>query len=117
MGDFALKVYHKDDSHTWEAYSSIADALSVEYGSDSEYGPMFEFGKTVHGRDYAMNVTEDFIAAWIKREEEYATETYWDRNVLEETGETLDHYLESNCNGPIMRVPSKRKQFQLEAAE
>jgi hypothetical protein len=114
MPRFIVIGHHKDDSYYDRSYPSVDAAVRGEMQDPLEYTAVFELGTTIHGH-YAFNVTEDFIAAWIEREEESLADKYW-ADCVEATGETLEHYQELYAQGPVIRRPSKR-QPQLIAAE
>lgn len=111
MPRFIVIGHHSDDSDYAHPYPSMDAAVIGEMDTPLEYSVVFEIGETVHGY-YAMNVTEDFIQAWIAKQELSITE-----NNTHKSDREIKHLHQLYAHGPKIRKPSKRNKPQLIAAE
>lgn len=115
-----IEQFSGEGRPTVHDFDNIKQAADYFFSShrDDEIGFVREVNQAVRGEYYFLDRTQDFIAAWKRREKEELEEEW---NELESGREndhfksrgTLEGYLAANAEGPAMKV----RGIILEAAE
>lgn len=92
-------------------YETIEKAVRQNYGSETETQYLLEVGITAAGRVYTLDVTDRFIAAWRKLEDEALAEEWRELPQGRENDHftsrgSLENYIHAHRLGPPLRTPS-----------